>query len=80
MSSPKENLKALSLQEIQEAVQAFASMRQVTPSTLSKEDKQELVQQLETRGLLQLRNAVSNLANLLGVTRPTIYSYLKAKD
>lgn len=77
--STKEQLRSLSLEEIHEAVLLFAQKHQSTPQDLNKEQKQELIQILESKGLLHLRNAISNLANILGVTRPTIYSYLKTR-
>lgn len=75
--TPTEELRALSLQEIHEVVQQFAQQKNTVPQALNKIQKMELIQLLESKGLLQLRNAISTLANILGVTRPTIYSYLK---
>jgi predicted transcriptional regulator YheO len=75
-----EELRSLSIQEISEVVHTFAQDRHATPKELSKAQKLELIHLLENKGLLQLRNAISNLAHLLDVTRPTIYTYLKAKE
>ncbi len=78
--SSTEQLRTLSLQEIQDAVEAFAQEHKTSSQNLTKEQRFELIQVLESKGLLQLRNAISSLSNLLGVSRPTIYSYLKAKE
>ncbi len=45
---------------------------------LSREDKQRAVQLLEARGAFQLRKAVDDVADLMGVSRFTVYNYLNA--
>jgi HTH domain len=46
---------------------------------LSREDKQHAVQLLEERGAFQLRKAVEEVADALGVNRFTVYNYLNAE-
>lgn len=77
--STTEQLRSFSLDEINQAVLSFSKEKNSSPQTLTKEQKFQLVKLLEKKGLLQLRNAISIVATLLGVTRPTIYSYLKTK-
>jgi hypothetical protein len=45
---------------------------------LSREDKQRAVRLLDERGAFQLRKAVEEVADALGVSRFTVYNYLNA--
>ena len=45
---------------------------------LSREDKQRAVRLLDERGAFQLRKAVEDVADALGVSRFTVYNYLNA--
>jgi hypothetical protein len=45
---------------------------------LSREAKQEAVRRLDRRGAFQLRKAVDQVADALGVSRFTVYNYLNA--
>jgi len=45
---------------------------------LSREDKQRAVQLLNQRGAFQLRKAIEDVADLMGVSRFTVYNYLHA--
>lgn len=47
---------------------------------LSRVDKQRAVQLLDERGAFQLRKAVGEVADVLGVSRFTVYNYLNAVD
>jgi len=47
---------------------------------LSREDKQRAVQLLDERGAFQLRKAVEEVADALGVSRFTVYNYLNAAE
>jgi HTH domain len=46
---------------------------------LSREDKQRAVRLLDERGAFQLRRAVEDVADALGVSRFTVYNYLNAE-
>jgi hypothetical protein len=46
---------------------------------LSRESKQEAVRLLDRRGAFQLRKAVEEVADALGVSRFTVYNYLNAE-
>jgi vacuolar-type H+-ATPase subunit F/Vma7 len=46
---------------------------------LSREDKQRAVKLLDERGAFQLRKAVEEVADALGVSRFTVYNYLNAE-
>jgi hypothetical protein len=45
---------------------------------LSREGKQDAVRRLDARGAFQLRKAVEEVADALGVSRFTVYNYLNA--
>jgi HTH domain len=45
---------------------------------LSREEKQRAVRLLDSRGAFQLRKAVEDVADALGVSRFTVYNYLNA--
>ena len=47
-------------------------------SGLSREDKQRAVRMLDDRGAFQLRRAVEEVAEVLGVSRFTVYNYLNS--
>ena len=49
-----------------------------TLASLSRERKQEAVRRLDARGAFQLRRAVEEVADALGVSRFTVYNYLNA--
>ena len=47
---------------------------------MNREDKINLVNRLHHKGIFRVRKSVPILADLLGVTRATIYNYLKESD
>lgn len=49
-------------------------------SELSREDKQRAVKQLNDRGAFQLRKSVEQVAEVLGVSRFTVYNYLNRPE
>jgi hypothetical protein len=49
-----------------------------TLASLSRERKQAAVRRLDDRGAFQLRRAVEEVADALGVSRFTVYNYLNA--
>lgn len=46
-------------------------------SELSRADKQRAVRLLDDRGAFSIRNAVDDIADAIGVSRVTVYNYLK---
>lgn len=46
---------------------------------LSREDKRRAVRMLDEQGAFQLRRAVEDVAEVLGVSRFTVYNYLNAR-
>ena len=47
-------------------------------SEWNREQKQRVVRMLHERGAFLLRGAVDNIAEIMGVSRITIYNYLNA--
>jgi len=76
LSTP-EQLAALTTDEIRQTITSYAARMGLAPAQLAKKDKRALVQELHQKGLFKLRNAITVTAQLLRVTRPTIYNYLK---
>ena len=67
--SPAETIEAL----FQQAVLEIGKQ----PATMTTEEKTELVEVLERHGALQFKGAVEQIALLTGVSKYTIYNYLK---
>ena len=67
--SPSETIEAL----FQQAVLEIGKQ----PATMTTEEKTDLVEILERNGALQFKGAVEQIALLAGVSKYTIYNYLK---
>ncbi|MEV1066883.1 PAS domain-containing protein [Streptomyces sp. NPDC050263] len=74
---PLESLRNRNARELRQAVEARAAERAGTPRSLSREDKKTLVQQLHTDGYFDSRDAAQTIADLLGVSRATVYNYTR---
>ncbi|MFF0724349.1 transcriptional regulator [Streptomyces sp. NPDC004134] len=72
-----ETLRARTADELRAAVEEFAAARGQTPRALASADRRELVRDLRARGLLEVRSAVRLVTELLGVSRATVYNYLR---
>ncbi|MGC8917712.1 transcriptional regulator [Streptomyces sp. PG2] len=72
-----ESLRDRNARELREAVEALAAERAGTPRSLSRQDKRELVRQLHRDGFFDSRDAAQTIADLLGVSRATVYNYTK---
>ncbi len=67
--SPSETIEAM----FQQAVMEIGKQ----PATMSTDEKTDLVEILERNGALQFKGAVEQIALLAGVSKYTIYNYLK---
>jgi predicted transcriptional regulator YheO len=74
---PLETLRDRNARELRQEVEARAAERAATPRSLSREDKKELVRQLQRDGYFDSRDAAQIIADLLGVSRATVYNYAK---
>ncbi|MFJ4815027.1 transcriptional regulator [Streptomyces sp. NPDC088801] len=74
---PLETLRDRSARELRQAVEELAAERGATPRSLGREDKKALVRQLHQDGYFDSRDAAQAIADLLGVSRATVYNYAK---
>ncbi|TXS42157.1 transcriptional regulator [Streptomyces sp. uw30] len=74
---PLETLRNRNARELRRTVEALAAERGGTPRSLSREGKKALVRQLHQDGYFDSRDAAQAIADLLGVSRATVYNYTK---
>jgi predicted transcriptional regulator YheO len=72
-----ETLHARTGDELRALVEDYAAERGHTPLTLPAAGKKDLVRSLKARGFLELKNAVPALTELLGISRASVYNYLR---
>jgi predicted transcriptional regulator YheO len=72
-----ETLHARTGDELRALVEDYAAERGHTPLTLPTAGKKDLVRSLKARGFLELKNAVPALTELLGISRASVYNYLR---
>ncbi|MGE0153819.1 MAG: transcriptional regulator [Reyranellaceae bacterium] len=78
--APREKLRTLTHREIHQAIEEFAARKNLVPRQLPLDERRKLMGLLEERGLLGLKNAISTVAASLGVSRPSVYNYLRASQ
>ena len=61
-------------------VQSHCREKQISIEALSKNDKQEIVNALISDGAFEGRNAASYIGRVLGISRSTVYNYLKNEE
>jgi predicted transcriptional regulator YheO len=79
--STDNNVSEVLTDDINETLQALISetlydMGSTTP-LLTKGDKIELIRRLEDKGVFQVKRSVTLLAHQLGISRATVYNYLR---
>ncbi|MGW2741227.1 helix-turn-helix transcriptional regulator [Streptomyces sp. NPDC001450] len=74
---PLETLRDRNARELRQAVEVLAAERGGTPRSLGREGKKALVRQLHGDGYFDSRDAAQTIADLLGVSRATVYNYTK---
>jgi len=74
---PLETLRDRNARELRRAVEGLAAERGGTPRSLGREGKKALVRQLHSDGYFDSRDAAQTIADLLGVSRATVYNYTK---
>jgi predicted transcriptional regulator YheO len=75
---PLETLRDRNARELRQAVETLSAERAATPRSLSRDDKKALVRRLHQDGYFGSREAAQTIADLLGVSRATVYNYAKA--
>ncbi|WP_371664785.1 transcriptional regulator [Streptomyces sp. NBC_00280] len=74
---PLEALRNRNSRELRQIVESRAVERAVSPRALPREVKRELVRQLREDGFFESRDAAQVIADLLGISRATVYNYAK---
>lgn len=72
-----ETLRDRNTRELRQAVEELAAERGATPRSLGRDDKKALVRQLRQDGYFDSRDAAQVIADLLGVSRATVYNYAR---
>ncbi|MFJ9733362.1 transcriptional regulator [Streptomyces sp. NPDC101171] len=74
---PLETLRDRNARELRRAVETLAAERGGTPRSLSRDAKKALVRHLHAEGYFDSRDAAQTIADLLGVSRATVYNYTR---
>jgi predicted transcriptional regulator YheO len=72
-----ENLRARTVDELRALVEEFAAARGQTPRSLVAQDRKELLRSLKESGYLDVKHSVPVLTDILGVSRATVYNYVR---
>lgn len=72
-----ESLKPLSLEDITHDIEQFAQIKNLAANHLNVHHRLELLKILEQKGFLSLKNAHQHIANILNISRSSVYHYLK---
>ncbi|MFC9128216.1 transcriptional regulator [Streptomyces sp. NPDC057099] len=72
-----ESLRDRTRRELREVIETAAAERSTTPRSLSRDDKKDLVRRLYEDGYFDTRNAAQTIADLLGISRASVYTYTK---
>ncbi|MBJ7902750.1 PAS domain-containing protein [Streptomyces sp. DSM 110735] len=72
---PPESLGDRTARELRTAVESYAARDGGTPRSLSREAKRDLVRRLHREGWFASRDAARSIADLLGISRATVYNY-----
>jgi predicted transcriptional regulator YheO len=71
-----ESLGSRRVEDVRATLERFAAARNTTPMALSLDQRREAMRELAASGLLNLRRALAEVAQTLGVARSTVYTYL----
>ena len=71
-----ESLAPRRVEDVRTALEHFAAARNTTPMAMTLDQRREAMRELAASGLLNLRRALSEVAQTLGVARSTVYTYL----
>lgn len=72
----QESLASPRLDQLRARLASFAAALNTTPRALTSVQRREAVRQLAEAGLMDLKNAQAVVADILGVARSTVYTYL----
>lgn len=73
----KESLDPAGADVIRARIDQFAARLATTPRALKSEDRKALVKELKAAGVLEVRRSMETVAEHLGVSRASVYTYAK---
>lgn len=73
----EESLRPKSLQEIRDFIAGYAAERGRTPQSLDPESTRALTRMLRDEGYMNIKKSIPTVSEAIGVSRATIYNYLK---
>lgn len=76
-AAPKESLDPAGADAIRARIDRFAARMAASPRTLKARDRKLLLQELKEAGLLDVRRSMEIIAEHLGVSRASVYTYAK---
>jgi len=62
---------------IDERIESFLHAKRATLQGLTQQEKRDLVKELESQGIFEIRNGVSYVASVLKISRASLYNWLK---
>jgi predicted transcriptional regulator YheO len=62
---------------IDERIEAFLHLKSISLQGLTSSEKRDLVNELDSQGVFAIRNGLNYVANVLGVSRASLYNWLK---
>lgn len=74
---PLESLRARNARELRGVIESAAAEQSSTPRALSRDAKRHLVRRLHDEGYFDSRDAAQTMADLLGISRASVYNYTK---
>ncbi|HHO6715569.1 TPA: PAS domain-containing protein [Klebsiella variicola] len=77
-NSVSENLESGGTEMIRQRIEQYAARLATTPRSLSVHDRKQLVAELKSSGLLEVRRAMETVSQLLGISRATAYLYARS--
>jgi len=75
--SPQESLDPAGAETIRAMIDAFAARLATTPRALKAGDRKALMRELKQSGCLEIRRSMETVAGHLGISRASVYNYLK---
>jgi predicted transcriptional regulator YheO len=72
----EESLAPRRIEDVRASLERFAVANNTTPRAMTRTQRHEAVKALADKGLLNLKNSLSEVAQILGVARSTVYTYL----
>ncbi|GAA2291187.1 PAS domain-containing protein [Actinomadura luteofluorescens] len=72
-----ETLENRPARELREVIETFAAGRAATPRALGRAAKKDLVRRLHRDGYFDTRGSTEAIADLLGISRSTVYNYAR---